>query len=339
MTAWDDLNSRAHGLATHLLGRAALEGLTQAPDLPALAAELARLGYQIEESARPDGATLELAARRTAAHRLAVLRRWAAKRTAAVAIVLDDEDRRSISALLRGAVQHAPPEVRLSGLLPTPGLPERALEELSRQPTAGAVATLLSAWEHPLAYTLLPEAERSEPDLLRLEVSLGRAFAKRALKGARREGHRGVLTRHVQRMLDIENGYTVLALAEENESRIAEYWLPGGRALPQPLAERAVASGTAVEAGRIVARGFAGTSLASVFTEFAGHPEGIERAVLGAVIAEHRLASRTDPLSPAFLLGYALRLRAEVLDVRRAVWGVALGAPASTVGQGLVTAS
>jgi vacuolar-type H+-ATPase subunit C/Vma6 len=339
MTAWDDLNTRAHGLATHLLGRATLERLTQAPDLSSLAAELGRLGYPVEEAARPDGIALELAARRTAAHRLALLHRWAGKRTAALAIVLDDEDRRSISTLLRGAVQQAAPEVRLSGLLPTPMLPERALEELSRQPTAGAVATLLSAWEHPLAYALLPEAGRSEPDLLRLEVSLGRAFAERALKGARREGRRGVLTRHVQRVLDIENAYTALALAEEKDSRIAEYWLPGGRALSQALAERAVSAGSTPGAGRIVAGGFSGTSLASVFAEFAGRPEALERAVLGALIAELRLTARTDPLSPAFLLGYALRLRAEVLDVRRAVWGIALGAPAQTVAQGMVTPS
>jgi len=39
------------------------------------------------------------------------------------------------------------------------------------------------------------------------------------------------------------------------------------------------------------------------------------------------------------LLGYALRLRAEALDVRWLVWGISLGAPGETLVEGLVTAS
>lgn len=338
MTSWDDLNARARGLATHLLGRAALESLAQAEGLPTLAAELARRGYPIEQGAQQTGTGIELAARREGARRLATLRRWAGRREPSLAIVFEDEERRSISALIRGAVQHAAPEARLAGLIPTPGLPERALEELSRQPTPGAVASLLSAWRHPLAYSLLPEAARAEPDLLRLDVSLNRAFAERAFKSACRQGARGLLARHVQRLLDIENAFTTLVLSEEKDSRVAEYWVAGGRDLTEELAERAVASGNALAAGRIVAGAFAGTPLASAFAEPGRHPEGIEGAVLGGVIAELKAAARMDPLSPAFLLGYALRLRAELLDIRRAVWGVSLGAPAAIRVSGLVTA-
>jgi vacuolar-type H+-ATPase subunit C/Vma6 len=337
LTAWDDLNARARGLATHLLGRPALESLAHAPDLQAVAAELERGGYLIEESARGSGAALELAARRAVARRLRILLRWAGSRTQALAVVFEDEDRRSISWLLRGALQQAAPELRLSGLLATSALPERALEELARQPSPGSVAALLSAWHHPLAQALLPEAARPEPDLLRLEVSLNRAFAERALKAARREGRRGVLARHVHRIIDLENAYTALVLSEEEDSRLAEYWVPGGQHITSTLAERAVATSDSTAAGRMLATGFGSTRLAAVFAEPGAGPGGLEAAVLAALIADLKGQARTDPLSPAFLLGYALRLRAEVLDIRRVVWGISLGAPTAALVEGLVT--
>jgi vacuolar-type H+-ATPase subunit C/Vma6 len=338
MSVWDDLNARARGLSTHLLGRPALESLAHVRDLPTVAAELARLGYQVDDSPRRTVVDIELAARRAAAQRLRTLLRWAGSRTEALAVLFEDEDRRSITALLRGAVQRAPADLRLSGLLPTPALPERALEELSRQPSAGAVAALLGAWKHPLAHALMPEAARPEPDLLRIEVSLNRAFAERALRAARREAGRGVLTRYVQRVIDLENAFTALVLSEEKDSRLAEYWLPGGRELTSTLAERAVATGNATAAGRVLARGFAGTGLEKVFADPNASPAGLELAVLAALVAELKAGARTDPLSPAFLLGYALRLRAELLDLRRVVWGISLGAPVASLVKGLVTA-
>jgi vacuolar-type H+-ATPase subunit C/Vma6 len=57
--------------------------------------------------------------------------------------------------------------------------------------------------------------------------------------------------------------------------------------------------------------------------------------VLGAVIGELADVTRTDPLSPATVLCYALRLRAEVLDVRWLIWGISLGAPSAALLDGL----
>lgn len=337
MITWDDLNARARGLGTHLLGRAALEQLARSPDLPAIAAELERRGYRIEESARASAAGLELAARREIAARFKTLSRWAGPRTGALAVLFEDEDRRSIATLLRGAVQRAPAEQRLSGLVPTPELPERALEELARQPLPGNVASLLTAWKHPLAAALLPAAAQPEPDLLRIETSLARAFARRALNAARRGGWRGLLVRHVQRVIDIENAFTVLALAAEQKPQVAEHWLQGGRALTQTLAERAAATGEPAAASRVLAGAFAGSPLAGAFADPEANPAGLELAVLAALIGELRTQARTAPLSPAPLLGYALRLRAEALDIRRVVWGISLGAPARMLVEGLVS--
>jgi vacuolar-type H+-ATPase subunit C/Vma6 len=337
MTRWDDLNARARGLGTHLLGRGTLERLARAPDLPALAVELERRGYLLEDSARTSGAALELAVRRNMAGKLRVLARWAGPRTATLAVLFEDEDRRSISAMVRGAVQRSPAEQRMSGLIPTPELPERALQELAAQPAAGTVASLLAAWRHPLAPALLPEAVRAEPDLLRIETGLGRVFAERARRTARADGRRGVLFRYVQRSIDLDNAYTALVLVEEKQPQLADHWLPGGAGIPEDLARRAIASRDTAAAGRILATGFAGTPLAAVFADPEGHPAGLELAVLAGLIAELRGIARQAPLSPAPLLAYVLRLRAEALDVRRAVWGISLGTPANVLVEGLVT--
>jgi vacuolar-type H+-ATPase subunit C/Vma6 len=241
-------------------------------------------------------------------------------------------------ALVRGAVQRAPAELRLSGLIPTLELPERALEELARQLSPGAVTSLLVAWRHPLAPALLPEATRPEPDLLRIETSLSRAFARRALAAARRVGRRGPLVRYVQRIIDIDNAYTALVLCGEKDAVLADHWLPGGRALTLPLAERAAATRDIAAASRLLARGFAGTRQAAVFANPGANPAGLELAVLASLIAELAGLARTAPLSPAPLLAYALRLRAEALDIRRVIWGVSLGAPTRALVEGLVTA-
>jgi vacuolar-type H+-ATPase subunit C/Vma6 len=339
MTIWDDLNARARGLSTHLLGRPALEGMARAPDLFTLTAELTRRGYPVEESDRASAAGLELAARRALAARLRILIRWAGRRTETLAVVFEDEDRRSITALVRGAVQRAPAELRLSGLIPTPELPERALEELARQPSPGVLASLLTVWRHPLAPALLPDAARAQPDLLRIETALSRTFAERALAAARRDGRAGVLYRYVQLVIDIHNCYAALVLSGEKEDRDEEqHWLPGGRGIPLPLFQAAIKTRDPVAAGTRLTSGLKGTRLAPVFADIPGAPGGLERAVLAALIAAMRDVTRTAPLSVAPLLGYALRLRAEALDVRWLVWGISLGAPSETLVEGLVTA-
>jgi vacuolar-type H+-ATPase subunit C/Vma6 len=339
MTAWDDLNARARGLGTHLLGSQVLEGLAQAPDLTAVAAELERRGYVIDESARGSAAGLELAARRAAAAKLRILSRWAEHRTETLVVIFEDEDRRSITALIRGAVQHAPAELRLSGLIPTNELPERALEELARQPSAPAVVALLAVWGHPLGKAAQSAAAGAEPDLLSLETAINVAFVQRALRGARRAGRRGVLYRYVRQLVDIQNAYAALVLSQEKgEPRAAEQWLPGGGGIPLPLFERAVATRDSAAAARLLATGFGTSRLARVFAHPDNHPAGLERAVLGAVIAELGDLTRTDPLSPATVLSYALRLRAEALDVRWLIWGISLGAPSAALLEGLGTA-
>jgi vacuolar-type H+-ATPase subunit C/Vma6 len=53
----------------------------------------------------------------------------------------------------------------------------------------------------------------------------------------------------------------------------------------------------------------------------------IEDELLRARIGLLHDAERQDPAGLASVLEFALRVRAEVIDVRRVIWGVALGAP------------
>ena len=332
---WGAVNARARGLATHLLRRGALDALARAPDVSSLAGELARLGYPVPDGAGP--AAIDLAVRRHAARELATFARWCADQPELVTVVFEDEDRRSLRALVRGALQRAAPDERLAGLIPTPALPERALQELARQPEPTAIATLLVAWGHPYGTALLPDARGAQPDLLHLEQRLNHTFAERALAAGRRGG--AALLDYVQDLADVENAFAAVALAGRTDDVTPkDLYLAGGRRLSIGDFERAVSAGVPDVAAQQIAPAFTGTRLAAAFAGSAARAGRLEQDVLRARIAALRDQAMHDPLGPAPALRFALALRAQVRDLQRIVWGVALAAPRATVVAGLVTA-
>ena len=337
---WDDVNARARGLSTHLLGRPRLERLAGSADLGVLAAELDRLGYGPSApegaGAGSEAAGIELALRRGAAERLRTLRRWCGDRVARLAVLFEDEDRRSLRALLRGAVAGAPAEMRLAGLIPTPALPVRALQELALQRAPAKIAALLVFWRNPYGPDLLAEAQRAHPDLLLLDRAINRRFAGRALLAARRGGR--PLLDYARELIDLENASTALVLAGgPSELQPADCFIPGGGHLGRPaFLEAAGAVDRAEAAGRLAAA-FAGTAFGEMFGRVARDPGGLESLALQAQIDEQTKQARLDPLDASRLLDYALRLRAELLDLRRIVWGLALGVPSAGIEEGLVT--
>jgi vacuolar-type H+-ATPase subunit C/Vma6 len=331
---WEDLDARARGLATHLLAPSALAALAEARGLAAVGDALRGAGYPVQEGERSPEA-LELAVRRVAAGRFRVLGRWSGPRTRALAILFEDEDRRSLAAVLRGAVQGASAEARLEGLIPTVTLPERALHELARQERPGAIASLLVAWGNPYGSALLPAASAAHPDLLRLELLLNATFAERATRAARGTG---LLAAYVREVIDIENAWTALALASDGRDVAPkEAFLRGGERITLAVFERAARAASVPEAGHELAHGFAGSALAPPFERHADDPAVLEDAVLRRRIGELVHVMRTEPLSPAPLLAYALRVRAEVVNLRRIIWGVALGTPPTLLADELVT--
>ncbi len=318
----DALVVRAAGLSGHLLDPAGRAALLRAGDFAGIARELGTRGYAIADP-RPDAPALELAVRRGAGARLRQLARWEPGE-ALGRLLFALEDQRSLRGLLRGAAAGVPAAARLAGLLPTPTLPERVQAELARQPSVAAIAALLAAWRSPFAPALRP-ARAGHPDLLALDVALARIAAGMALQAARGLG--GGWRGFVRESIDLDNLRTALVLmGRGGELLPASLFLPGGEALTLEGCTR-IAAAAPDQAGVIVPRALAGTTLAALLP-----PEIVDAATLERDVEDRRRQAwrrraRRDPLGAAPVVSYLLALRAEVVFLQRAVWGVALGAP------------
>ena len=335
---WDDVNARARGLATRLFTRGQLESLARAADPRALTAGFRHLGLPVpgeRETASPP--ELELAVRRWAAAALGTLARWAGPRVAALAVIYEEEDRKSLRAILRGVVRGAAAEARLSGLVPTPALPERALEELARQTTPAAVAALLAAWRNPYGPPLVAVAGAAQPEPFALDLTLDRTFAARALAASRRAG--AELAAYVRETIDLANALTALVLAVAGKDVVPkDVFLPGGERISIAAFEEAAALGEPGAAGMRLARGLAPSPLAEPFRHVTTELSGLEEAVLRIRIRELARRTRRSPLGPGPVLWFAVRLRAQVVDLQRIVWGAALATPPAALAAALVTA-
>ncbi|HEU5169275.1 MAG TPA: V-type ATPase subunit [Gemmatimonadales bacterium] len=324
---WDDVNARARGLGRHLASEQLLDRLAAAPDLAALARELRAAELAGPEAVDRSPPMLEVAIRRAAGRSFALLLRWLGDRADLVRIVIEDEDRRSLRALFRGAAEGASAEVRLAGLLPTPTLPERLLEELARQHRPRDQAALLAVWGHPYASVVLPAAAGDHPDLLRLGLGIDHRFAERATEGARRGG--AALRAFVADTIDADNLLGALALAGRRESDwpVESAFLPGGTRLSRDRFVAAARAPDRARAADIIARAFGDEAIAGVLRARAFELFALEQELLRLRIRRLRDLARRDPLGPAPLLRYFLRLRVQVVNLQLLVWGAALGVP------------
>jgi vacuolar-type H+-ATPase subunit C/Vma6 len=318
-------DARARGLATRLLSREELESLAGS-DLRALTNALAR-GGRLEPIADASPASIEAAARRTAAKHLRVLSRWSAG--PALEAFFAEQDRRIVRAMLRGASSGTPADERAAGLLPTPLLPERAIAALSREPTAARVAAHLVVLGYPGAARLGSLASRAHPVPFELDLALLRDFAERASRSARR-GDRA-LRDFVAWILDTENAISALAIVASPRDVTAKECFVAGGTLSEAAFLDACAADSRIACAERLARGIATPALAKAVRESAGDPVRLERASLTACIEHQKRRARLDPLSSAPLLGFLLRLAAMNADVRRLAWGASLGAPAALV--------
>ena len=326
---WDDVNARVRGLAAHLLRPGRLPELAASADLQDLVRQLERAGCRLvlEPVPMTPGA-IERAIRRLAGSRLRLLQRWCGDRTGTLAVIFEDQDRRSIQTLIRGVVAGGAPEARLAGTIPTTSLPLRALEELARQTTLRAMAALLTVWESPYAAVLRAVESPEHPDLLRLEVRLVRLFAQRAIAAARR-GDR-VLRAHVGDVVDVENAWTALLLAGGGgEVAPSECFVSGGARVSLAVFARAAAAADREEAAGRLARALGPHPLGRAVSRAATRLPDLDDEFLAAELATCHAAARRDPLSSAPILAYALAVRAESRMLGRLVWGMALGVPAS----------
>lgn len=323
-----DINTRARGLRTHLLKPADLGRLAYARSLFALQRDLAALGaVPADTPVTPAG--LERAVRRRAAALMAILGRWCAdERQPILSVILDDEDRRSIESILRGAEQGASSETRLSGLVPTTHLSERALGVLAAQPTMADVVRMLVLWNHPFGAPLIDAVSGARPSLFRLEVALQRAFAGRALASASKAGSH--LVDYARQVIDVMNAWSVLLHFPERDPAIVDLtFVEGGAFIDRTVFEKLLSLDDFDDVRAQLARAFRESGLSSAFAGELGDMANLETAVLRAQIEEQRQAARTNPESTAPLIGFALAVRAEQVNLRRIIWGISLETPAA----------
>ena len=332
-TSWVDVTARVRGIASRLLGRQVLERLAMSPDLATLARELEATAYHTAEGldARTPIA-LERQTRRAAGERLSIIAAWSGDRADALAPLFEDEDRRNLRSLVRAILANVAVEKRTAGLLPTPSLPNAALEALANQSRARDVGALLATWGNAYGSAILSEAVGSRVDLFALQLAIDRTYAARVLDTAERDGE--PVLAFVRAQLDAENALTALAASSGAlENRSSAHFIEGGSLITRTEFDHLAALPPA-EARSRLARLVAGTVLAPIAPE---HPTGSDEAMLTAQIRELRRTVRLDPLSLGVVLEYVLRLRAELEDLARIIWGITLRIPRRRISAGLVT--
>lgn len=333
---WSELNARARGLATRLLGRGELERLAGLGELADVARVLADRGLAAED--RGLAASLpavERDVRRGAARRLELLRsraRGATRR--ALSALFGEEDVRSLTKLLRGARASVPPESRSSGLLPTPDLPDARLEELARAEDVEALVRRLDGGGHPLAPALVGSLRASGPDLAALETALLGAHLERARDGIPRGN--GRLRAHVDRSTDLANAWGCLCGSGNDEARATDF-LEGGPRIDRSRYVEILREEDPTRRRRAVGAALGTDGLGRAVANLEVPVSELEGRALGILVAEERSAARLDPLSAAPLILFFLAQRVELEDLRRILWGVALGAPPTVVRERLVT--
>lgn len=332
-----DINARARGLRTHLLSSGELERLARAPSLSALQRELSSLGF-VRSDAPATAANLETAIRRQGAAHMRILDRWCSDgRRDVLSVVFDDEDRRSIQAILRGAEQGAGTQARMAGLVPTVSLSERALRTLATQPTPADVVRMLVLWSHPFGRPLVEAASGAHPSLFEIEIALQRAFARRARARAREGGPQ--LVEYVEQVIDLMNAWSALLHFTESDTEIVERaFVEGGRWLHRDAFAKLMGLETREQVEKRLARELRSSVLGGVFARSAGDLPALEGAVLRAQIAWQKRSVRLDPSGAAPVIGFAIELRAEMLNLQRIIWGVALHAPSALIQAEMVVA-
>lgn len=327
MTFWDDLSARARGLAVHLLDPADLDEQAGAGDPSRLIALLVGTPYG-EHLPGPRASALEVedALRRRVARDLGVLARWAGpSRLRILAVLFEEEDRRSLRALARGAVAGVPAEVRMRGTIPTPLLPEDRLREAATTSSLEALAERLEAWEHPLAPAVVAESRRPGHDLFRLEVELFRLWVGRVVRAGRGDG--SALRGFLEEAVDAENIRTVVARARSPAGAGKTPFADGGRWLEADAFREALRADGEEKAVRRLEEGLAGSPFQGVADGSRG-TGALEEGLLERRLARMAERVRLQPVGPGTVLLFALRLRREVAALRRAIWGAVLKAPA-----------
>lgn len=336
---WSDLGARARGLGTRLIDRPTLERLVDAPDLVHLGDLLRAAGVVADIAVRRGRVEiLERELRRRAGHLMRALTLWAGTRGRFLTILIEDEDRRSVRTIVRGTLQGVPAAVKTAGLVPTNLLPERALETLAARDAVAQIAALLAAWRHPYAPALDAIAADARPDLFVFERAVDHIFHGRVRREAQRAGRQ--VRAFVADMIDLDNAFAALVLTRRGgDVEPDTLFFTGGRHLSREDFVAAVSSADPLEAEGVLRRALDGSVFQPVFDSDTEGPHGKEGRALHFLLERYRDLARLDPVGPAPVLRFVLRLRAEAIDLRRVIAGVTIGAPPPDIARELVSLS
>ena len=334
MKGWEDVITRVRGLSSRLVGRPALLQLSKSADLHVLLRGFAGTPYAaVPEGVAGDTAAFERATRRIAAEHLDIITSWCGTRVDVLAPLFEDEDRRNLRAVTRAIVAATPIEQRTAGLLPTPSLPLPLLDELARQPRLREVAVMLTTWGNPYGRAMMAEATRPHPDLFLLQFALDQEYFCRARESADRAGRQ--MQEYVELQIDAENIASALAVIMHTVERESHgLFFEGGTLLSREEYDYLCAAEPR-EARLRLERLLAATPLAPLAGTDRHHD--VEADILAALIKRLHRVIRMEPLSLAVVLDYVLRLRAEVHDLARIIWGIALAVPRRRIDAALVT--
>ena len=218
----------------------------------------------------------------------------------------------------------------MAALVPTASLTERALVTLASQPTPADVVRMLVLWSHPFGPPLIEAASGAHPSLFEIEVALQRAFARRASSRAHEGGAH--LVEYVEQVIDLMNAWSALLHFVERDPRIVDLtFVEGGRWVTRAVFEKLMSLETRQEVEKRLALELRKSALAGAFREHIDDLSELDSAALRAQIRWQNRSVRIDPSGAAPVIGFAIELRAEVLNLRRIIWGVALRAPAALI--------
>lgn len=325
---WGELGARARGLGTRLLDPDALRELAAAGDVPELAAGLERRSWWLPEGDRPVVPDLDRTARERETALLDLLLRRARGARPRLSALWAEDELRTLRVLVRGASAGVPPDHRRDRARPVPGLGREVVAEAARADGPAGVAEVLRDAGHPAGGDLASAlGGAAGGDLFRLETALARGTLGRAVAAARRGD--GELRTFAADAVDLANGWSaLLAPGWREEVSPDEAFLEGGRLL-EPAAFRAAVSEEDADRRRgRLGEALSGGPLGGSFSDVTIPPASLEPAVLRSRLDAARARARVAPLSAAPVVAFRLRLRLETSDLRRIVWGLALGAPA-----------
>lgn len=328
-----------------LLAQETVEDIARTLDGSAYEEALERATEAPETRARHDPAVrFDEALRRELTGTLAKLRRLTTDRTRELLdALLLRWDAYNVKTILRGKRASASVDEILTAMLPAGTLDEIALAELSRAPTASAIADTLATWRMPLARPLREGLHRlgEAQSLQAVEFELDRFVCLHALAVAADDSDDDAAVRsYVRLWVDRTNLVTASRYLEERSAlspcEAARHFIEAGGLLTRSQFE-AVVGGRDLRDGLARLAGGPFHWLATWATQCQLlAPQALERQLDRVLLGGTLRLARRNPLGIGVCLAYVERKINEVRNLRMIVRGKLLGMEAERIAEWLI---